>query len=225
MYGNRQAATKEGPTATCQLSICHIEMYRSNRADYTKHFQISWNGKYTYIWEYSMLNTCWSWENYRPTTVYYMKNASLDIFLLSKHPQWKKKKCICIPLLDFCFISWARLPPVEGARVATPMEEAQWLHWRRFGHATPAAYCHQPFLGRQRLIRTVVARTIDLANVPTWHLCWHSQKGAEMPFTWISFVRPCQKRGDISPYSSLFLSNLIPKTWSLTRSQEHEDLV
>lgn len=91
MYGNRQAATKEGPTATCQLSICHIEMYRSNRADYTKHFQISWNGKYTYIWEYSMLNTCWSWENYRPTTVYYMKNASLDIFLLSKHPQWKKK--------------------------------------------------------------------------------------------------------------------------------------
>lgn len=135
-------------------------------------------------------------------------------------------KCICLPLLDFsCFISWARLPPVEGARVTTPMEEAQWLHWRRFGHTTPAAYRHQPFLGRRRLIGTVVARTVDLADVPTLHLCWHSQKGAEMPFAWISFSRQGQKRGDISSYSSLFLSNLIPKTWSVTRSQEHEDLV
>lgn len=52
------------------------------------------------------------------------------------------------------------------------------------------ANCHQPFLGRQRLIRTVVARTTDLADVLTLHLYRHSQKGAEMPFAWISFARP-----------------------------------
>lgn len=128
MYGNRQAATKEGPTAICQLSICHIEMYRSNRADYTKHFQISWNGKYTYIWEYSMLNTCWSWENYRPTTVYYMKNDSLDIFLLSKHPQWKKKNASA-------FLSWTSvLYPGPGC---LQWKGQGWQHlWRRPNDST-----------------------------------------------------------------------------------------
>lgn len=163
---------------------------------------MSWNGEYMYNWEYSILKTYWSWENSRATTLCCMKNATLDLFLSSKHLQWGKKKNICIHLLDFsCFISWARLPPVEEAGVTTPQEEAWWLHWRTFGSFTPAAYCHQPFLGRQRLIRAAVARTIDLADVPTLTFPERS---------WDAFFHgfPLQgkaKSGKTSSYSSLLL--------------------
>lgn len=146
---------------------------------------MSWDGKYTYSWEYSMLSTHWSWENFTVLhesnhTVLHEKCVWMPFYWVNT---LKKKKKICIPLLKFscfiCFISWARLPPVEEARVTTPMEEAWWLHWRTSEHL--AVLYLQPiatslFLGGKRLIRAVGARTVELADFPTLHLYRHSQK-------------------------------------------------
>lgn len=120
MYENRQADTKKRPTTA---SLLFIEIYRSNKAAYTKHFQMCWNSKNTYNLEYSMQNTYWSSENYRVTTLNYMENASLDLSFSSTR---NREKCICIPLLGFyCFISWSRLPPAEGGRLTIPVGKAR----------------------------------------------------------------------------------------------------
>lgn len=112
------------------------------------------------------------------------------------------------------FLSWTS-PVLYPGPCCLQWKGQGWQHlwrgpddsWRTFGHTT---FGHQPFLGRQRWTRTMVARTIDLAHVPTVHLNRHSQKGAEVPFAWISFAKQGQKQEAPSYYSLFF--NLIPKT-------------
>lgn len=106
---------------------------------------MSWNSKYTYSWEYSTQNTHWSRKNYRATTLYYTKNASLGLCLSSN--THNGEKCICILLLGFSsFISWGRLPPVEGQGWQHLWGGPGWPHWRPFAPSiTPVAFCPQTF--------------------------------------------------------------------------------
>lgn len=112
MQTDRQIV-KKGPQQHCSYLF---EIDRSYRAACTKHFQMSWNSKYTYSWEYSVQNTHWSWKNCRATTLYYMKNDILGLSM-KKTPSMEKNTSA---FLSREFISWAKLPPVEGTRVTVP---------------------------------------------------------------------------------------------------------
>lgn len=130
--------------------------------------------------------------------MYYTKNASLDIFLSSKHPQWIKKTNICIPLLDFsCFISWASLPPVEWARVTIPMGGGLVTPLENIWPCYTCGLLPPAFSWEAKINQNSGCKDYRPGRCPTLHLYRHSQKGAEMPFAWISFARQDQMWEDI----------------------------